>query len=255
MSSMPATHGHNEACCNIPPVVSKGYKPKGSYEEIGGWKTYVTGPADANKAIVLIYDIFGYFDQTVQGADILAYGDDKQKYKVFIPDWFKGEPCPIECYPPDNEEKQKKLGNFFGTFPPPKIAGYMPDYVKALKEKNPSVSKYGILGMCWGGKVVALSIKADTNPFSVAASIHPAMVDPADAEGITIPMTLLASKEEPADTVKQFEDALKVPKHVETFSDQIHGWMGARGDLSDARVKEEYERGYKTVLNFFAKHF
>ncbi len=56
----------------------------------------VTGPADANKAIVLIYDIFGYFDQTVQGADILAYGDEKQKYKVFIPDWFKGEPCPIE---------------------------------------------------------------------------------------------------------------------------------------------------------------
>ncbi len=39
MSSMPASHGHNEACCNIPPVVSKGYKAKGSYEEIDGLKT------------------------------------------------------------------------------------------------------------------------------------------------------------------------------------------------------------------------
>lgn len=56
----------------------------------------MTGPADATKALVIIYDIFGYFDQTVQGADILAYGDDTQKYRVFIPDWFKGEPCPIE---------------------------------------------------------------------------------------------------------------------------------------------------------------
>ena len=73
--------------------------------------------------------------------------------------------------------------------------------------------------MCWGGKVVALSVKASTNPFSVAASVHPAMVDPADADGITIPMTLLASKEEPADTVKKFEDALKVPKHVEIRDD------------------------------------
>lgn len=43
----------------------------------------------------MIYDIFGYFDQTVQGADILATSH-AQKYRVFIPDWFKGEPCPIE---------------------------------------------------------------------------------------------------------------------------------------------------------------
>lgn len=56
----------------------------------------VTGPADAAKAIVVVYDIFGYFDQTVQGADILAFSDDHQKYKVFMPDWFKGKPCPIE---------------------------------------------------------------------------------------------------------------------------------------------------------------
>ena len=56
----------------------------------------VTGPSDAQKGIIAIYDIFGYFDQTLQGADILATSDDHTKYKVFIPDWFKGEPCPIE---------------------------------------------------------------------------------------------------------------------------------------------------------------
>jgi len=36
----------------------------------------------------MIYDIFGYFDQTIQGADILATSDDTHKYKVFIPDWY-----------------------------------------------------------------------------------------------------------------------------------------------------------------------
>ena len=56
----------------------------------------MTGPKDADKAIVVIYDIFGYFDQTLQGADILATCDEKHKYKVYIPDWFKGKPCPIE---------------------------------------------------------------------------------------------------------------------------------------------------------------
>ncbi|GFP59349.1 uncharacterized AIM2 family protein C30D10.14 [Trichoderma asperellum] len=253
MSAMPASHGHSAACCNIPPIVSKGYKPKGSYEEIGGYKTYVTGPADATKAIVVVYDIFGYFDQTVQGADILAFSDDHQKYKVFMPDWFKGKPCPIEYYPPDTPEKQKALGEFFATFPPPKIAGYVPEYVDAVKAHSPSVSKLAMLGYCWGGKVVALTVKAPTNPFAAAAAAHPAMVDPADAEGLTVPFALLASKDEDVTAVKQFEEALKVPHHVETFADQIHGWMAARSDLTNDRVKEEYERGYKTLLEFFGK--
>ncbi|KAL6694778.1 Alpha/Beta hydrolase protein [Trichoderma pleuroticola] len=254
MSTMPASHGHSAACCNIPPIVSKGYQPKGSYEEVGGYKTYVTGPADATKAIVVIFDIFGYFDQTVQGADILAYGDDHHKYKVFMPDWFRGKPCPIEYYPPDTPEKQEALGKFFGEFPPPKIAGYVPEYVDGVKAHSPAVSKLALLGYCWGGKVVSLTVKAPTNPFVAAASAHPAMVDPADAEGLTIPFALLASGDEPPEDVKKFEENLKVPHHVETFADQIHGWMAARSDLTSERVKAEYERGYKTLLEFFGKH-
>ena len=81
------------------------------------------------------------------------------------------------------------------------------------------------------------------------------MVEAKDAEHVKIPLILLASSEEPADEVTKFEAALKVPKHVETFDDQIHGWMAARGDLSKERVKEEYIRGYKTVLDFFGKNW
>jgi dienelactone hydrolase len=81
------------------------------------------------------------------------------------------------------------------------------------------------------------------------------MVDPEDAKGIQVPLIMLASKEEPADKVKEFENNLKQAKHVEIFGDQIHGWMAARSDLSDARVKEEYTRGYKTVLEFFGKEW
>lgn len=93
------------------------------------------------------------------------------------------------------------------------------------------------------------------NPFSIGAAIHPAMVDPSEAESIKVPLIMIASKEEPADKVKEFEDKLSVPKHVETFGDQVHGFMAARADLADSRVKEEYTRGYKTVLEFFGKHW
>lgn len=90
--------------------------------------------------------------------------------------------------------------------------------------------------------------------YKAAAECHPAMVDPSEAEGISIPLCMLASKDEPEEDVKAFEGKLKGEKRVEVFGDQIHGWMAARADLSDARVKSEYERGYKTLLEFFGKY-
>ncbi|KAI0124730.1 dienelactone hydrolase [Xylariales sp. AK1849] len=254
MSTMQAQHGHSEACCNVPPVVSKGYEAKGNYEEIGGYKTYVTGPSDSTKGILHIFDIFGYYPQTLQGADILSSSDSKQKYKIVMPDWFKGEPCPIEWFPPDNEEKQKNLGGFFGKNPPPGVAEAIPGYMKAVSAKYPEIKTWAIIGFCWGGKVVSLATSSPDNIFKAGVECHPAMVDPSEAEKIKVPLCMLASKDEPAEDVKKFEQTLSGPKHVEIFDDQIHGWMAARSDLEDSRVKSEYTRGYETVLKFLSQH-
>ncbi len=107
---------------------------------------------------------------------------------------------------------------------------------------------------CWGGKVVNLVTSAASNPFKVGAAVHPAFIDAKDAAAIKVPMMLLGSQDEDAAEIKAYEEALTVPHHVEIFEDQVHGWMAARSDLKDPRVKEEYERGYKTVLSFFGKH-
>jgi len=80
------------------------------------------------------------------------------------------------------------------------------------------------------------------------------MIDKADAEKITIPHLVLASKDEDPGQIREFEEGLKGEKYVETFGGMIHGWMSARGDLEDEEVRKEYERGYKTVLEFFEKH-
>ncbi|RDL41007.1 putative hydrolase related to dienelactone hydrolase [Venustampulla echinocandica] len=250
-----AQHGHSAACCSIPPVVSKGYKEKGKYETVGGLKTYVTGPSDASVALLFIYDIFGYFPQALQGADILATPGKDHQYQVFIPDWFEGNAADISWYPPDNEEKGKKLGNFFKTTgAPPKTAGRISGYLKEAEKFNPNIKTWGIVGFCWGGKVVSLVTSTDSTPFKAAAECHPAMVDPSDAININIPLCFLASRDEPEADVQKFEANLTGDKHFETFKDQIHGWMAARGDLEDAKVKEEYERGYKILLAFFGKY-
>jgi hypothetical protein len=43
-------------------------------------------------------DIFGFYSQTLQGADILAFSGKDEKYLVFIPDWFEGKPADISWY-------------------------------------------------------------------------------------------------------------------------------------------------------------
>ena len=80
------------------------------------------------------------------------------------------------------------------------------------------------------------------------------MVDANDAKNITIPVCLLASGDEPADEVQNWKEAHPGDNHVEIFKDQVHGWMAARGDLKNDRVKAEYERGYQTLLEFYRKY-
>jgi hypothetical protein len=53
--------------------------------------TDVTGPSTATKGIFVIYDVFSYWPQTLQGSDILATHDTEHKYQVFMPDILEGE--------------------------------------------------------------------------------------------------------------------------------------------------------------------
>ncbi|KKA27781.1 hypothetical protein TD95_004970 [Thielaviopsis punctulata] len=247
--SAPAMHGHSAACCNIPPIVEEGYKEKGTYEQIHDIKTYITGSDSATKGVLFIYDIFGYFPQSLQGADILG-----QQYRVLMPDWFAGEPCPISIFPPDTPDKQAVLSAFVGKNHPAIVAPKVAAYIAAARAKFPAVTDWAVVGFCWGGKVVSAVAKAPDTPFKAAAEVHPAMVDPEEAKGISIPLCMLASKDEDAEAVKKFEENLSGEKYVEIYADQIHGWMAARSNLKDERNKEEYARGYKKLLEFFGKY-
>lgn len=79
----------------------------------------------------MVYDIFGFFPQTLQGADILAHSDSEKQYQIFMPDFFEGSPADISWYPPDTPEKGEKLGAFFGKeAAPPKTVPRVPKIVQ-----------------------------------------------------------------------------------------------------------------------------
>lgn len=72
-----------------------------------------------------------------------------------MPDFFFGKPVPRDAYPPNNEEKQKKVGEFFGgpAAQQPNTKK-VPELMKEIEKLSPGIQKWGSLGMCWGGKVL-----------------------------------------------------------------------------------------------------
>lgn len=134
----------------MPPAVADNYEQKGKYITINGLRTYVTGPDNAPEAILSIYDIFGFFPQIVQGADILAYSDKDHPKQVFMPDFFEENCANIEWYPPDTDEKGKKLGAWFENAAPPKHLPKIPTIVAECEKVNPNIKSWGVIGYCWG---------------------------------------------------------------------------------------------------------
>jgi dienelactone hydrolase len=74
-----------------------------------------------------------------------------------VPDFFEGRPADISWYPPDNKDKEAKLGKFFEEQGAPgKTVPRVPKIVGELG-KSYGVEKWAVLGFCWGGKVRLMS--------------------------------------------------------------------------------------------------
>ncbi|KAL4895506.1 Alpha/Beta hydrolase protein [Aspergillus ambiguus] len=243
-----------DACQTIPPLVPHGYSPKGSYETIAGLKTYVTGPKDASAGVVDIYDIFGMAIQTIQGADILA---TRLNALVLVPDFFHEAAAKPEWLPVNTDEKKRLLTELMENQASiPKNVEVLREAVNVYRSVFPSVEKWAALGLCWGGKVAVLA-SGPGAPFIASAQVHPGRMDKADAEKLTTPHMVLASKDEPGDVVQDYKniiDANGIGGHVETYSTMWHGWMGARADLDAKEASSEYLRGYTQVADFFEKY-
>lgn len=145
------------------------------------------------------------------------------------------------------------IAKFFQTKAAPTLTLERIPAVIHVANKLGSFHSWAILGYCWGGKVANLSLGQGTT-FQAAVQAHPAMLDPEDAKNVTVPMALLASKDEDTTAVRAYESNLSVPKLIEAYPTQIHGWMAARANLQDPENVKEYERGYRSVLAFFHQH-
>ena len=92
---------------------------------------------------------------------------------VLMPDFFEGNALPLSIYPPDTEEKKKRVGEFRqGTANIDANAPKLGEVAKEAKGKYKGVKGWGCYGLCWGGKVAVLKSGAGTE-FKAAGTAHP----------------------------------------------------------------------------------
>ncbi|KAL6715288.1 hypothetical protein ACLMJK_007553 [Lecanora helva] len=246
------------------------YKPTGHYETLGDREAFpivpcsdsalrgpstiedVTGSESSSKAIIVIFDAFGFRQPTLRGADLLA---SSLPGLVVMPDLFNGDPADPDWFPTDTEEKARALEKFK---PKAYNATLVPTMIQSAanaKLKWPSVQAWGCFGLGWGGKLVAQASGMGT-PFKVSGQAYPSQPTKEDAEKMVIPHICLASSGE-AEKVKPYAEVFSGEGRVgevETYSSMSHGWMGTKSDLSKEENVMEFERGYKQAARFFAAH-
>ncbi|KAL0082472.1 dienelactone hydrolase [Phycomyces blakesleeanus] len=210
------------ACCTIPPVQSD-YQPIGSIETLGDLTVYTVGSKDAKKAIVVIYDIFGFYPNTKQFCDVLA---NFCGYKIIMPDLFYGKP-----YKYEDMGDVSKLLNWIGKLGSFEVIYPLIERVKA-KLQNEGVVAAGLVGFCWGAKI-AVQITAVDSFFAAASMIHPSFIDVKDAEKANAPILAIPSKDE-KDMTEYMAVLAKKPfgdlcEHYR-FDDVHHGFAASRAD-------------------------
>lgn len=138
--------------------------------------TDIVGPEDARKGIIDVYDIFGIWPQTIQGADRLSA---QSGALVLVPDFFEGSGLSMDVIPNDTEEKTKKVHEFLATKANPEAnVAKILAIRKELSEKYPAIEgHWGLFGLCWGGKLTVLACGAGNEGvgrrFEASGTAHP----------------------------------------------------------------------------------
>jgi len=249
----------NKACCSIPPVTTHNYQAKGAYETFEDMQVYSIGEKN-QKTIICIFDIFGFYPQVLQGADLLA----ALGFRVVIPDFFRGKPFPSEKFPPfesplkhgpTTDEDKKQFQDFFSDAGRPDLR--LPELLRvAAWVKAAGAPSVGVYGLCWGAKVAIMAGGQDPAVFSSVAQAHPAMLSVDDFEALKVPIATYISQDEEKDVAEQgikIANAKPFGKKndFKVYPDMHHGFAGSRSNLADPAHLAGFEDVYQRLATFF----
>jgi len=193
------------ACEGLDVIPAEDGSGAGTIEKVGDMDVYVVGSGE--RAIVLIYDIFGFSPvNTRHNADVLAAAG----FLVAMPDLFRGSGRRSEGFArPENDAVDNE------------ILDVVVPFVKSKGAKT-----MGVLGFCFGGG--AAMRLAGKDVFASCAGVHASGMNSPDGEGFVskalCPIMLLQAGGDPSLTpvweAMQKMNSIKDASVIRTFWDQ-----------------------------------
>jgi dienelactone hydrolase len=225
---------------------------------LGDLPLYVVGPADAEHAVIVSYDIYGFHGGRIRNiCDQIA----NNGYFVVLPDFFRGD-----CWSPERTatEPDAKMPWIKSVSSPTQVRDDLVSVIGMLKKMG--VKRQGMAGFCFGG--FAALIASQTGAFSCVAGIHASLkiykfhgsTELAEVEKCACPMMLLQAENDLPNTKPggEVEALLKAKPFgsecvYKEFSEMAHGWV-PRGDLKNPAVKRDVGMAMEMIVSFMDKH-
>ncbi|KDP40091.1 hypothetical protein JCGZ_02089 [Jatropha curcas] len=233
-------------CFENPPTLNPNYGA-GTVQELGGLKTYVTGPPDSKLAILLVCDAFGYETPNLRKlADKVAAAAG---FLVVVPDFLYGDPADVNNPQFDRHVWLKNHDTTEGCKDAKAV-------IAGLKSRG--ISSIGAAGFCWGGMVVVKL--ASCNDIQAAVILHPGLITADEINAVKVPTAILGAEKDkicPPEQLKQLGELLAVKSEIESyvkiFPGVAHGWTLRYSDEDDSAVKIA-EEAHSDLLNWFTTH-
>ncbi|KAK7245788.1 hypothetical protein RIF29_40638 [Crotalaria pallida] len=235
-------------CFENPPNLNSGIHGAGTAQELGGLKSYVTGPPDSKLALILISDVFGYESPNLRKlADKVA----ATGFLVVVPDLLYGDYYDLDNPQFDRDSWRK-------AHAPDKASEDTKPLIAALKSKG--VTAIGAAGFCWGGVVVVKLAISNPSDIQAAVILHPGPITDDELIEVRVPLAILGAEIDnvfPPTKLKQIEEMLSVKSELKSFvkiyPGVTHGWT-VRYNVDDEAAVKSAEEAHQDLLNWFIKH-
>lgn len=222
----------------------------GRESTLGGLDAYLADPpSTANKAIVVVPDIYGWKLNNVRlWADKIA----AEGFFVVVPDTFHGNPW----VPGDQLGTGKwdawRQRHAFDSQEKDVLA-----VVEDLKQRH-GISSVGVVGFCWGGLFAGL-LAGHQGCVAASVIIHGSFLTEKVVEDLLVPTLFLCAENDsvmPADMRQKIEGILASKSFatgLKTYPGTHHGFA-VRGDLSKKLIAEGAADAVKQTVAFLKLH-
>lgn len=232
-------------CCANPPVLSA-TSGTGLVGNVGGFSTYISASPDSKLGVILASDVYGYEAPNLRKlADKIAAAG----FYVVVPDLLCGDP-----YKPDNAAKP--IQEWFKSHGADKGTEDTKAVVADLKSRN--ISAIGVVGFCWGAKVVVELAKS--SDIKAAVLLHPSLVSIDDIKEVSVPIAILGAeidKMSPPELLNKFLEVLsakpEVDCFVKIFPGVAHGWSVRYSNDDELAVKSA-EEAHQDLIDWCTKY-